>query len=55
MKAGLTNGAADQDKNGQVTVSELQSYLRQTVPALTDGQQTPSLRSVNRDNDFRLW
>ncbi|MFI5204632.1 MAG: caspase domain-containing protein, partial [Flavobacteriales bacterium] len=55
LKAGLSLKAADLDKDGSVQVSELQTYLCKTVPQLTNGEQTPALRSVNRDNDFRLW
>lgn len=55
LKAGLTLKAADLDKDGNVNVAELQTYLQKTVSQLTNGEQTPALRSVNRDNDFRLW
>jgi WD40 repeat protein len=55
MLSGLKNNLADANKDGQITVSELQSYLQRRVPELTQGRQNPTSRSENVVNDFRVW
>lgn len=37
------NGKADANRNGEITTAELDSYLTNRVPELTDGAQTPIL------------
>ncbi|MBL7810825.1 MAG: caspase family protein [Bacteroidetes bacterium] len=44
---GLKNGAADLDRNGDITIQELSAYVGKTVYALTNGQQRPTQRSEN--------
>jgi hypothetical protein len=51
----LEQKEADLDKNGEITVSELQKYLEEEVPRLTDGTQKPTSRIENIVNDFRVW
>lgn len=51
---GLSSGDADLDKNKMTTLSEIQEYLLFQVNKLTDGQQTPTSRVENLNNDFRL-
>lgn len=56
---------ADYNKDDQVTVTELQRYLKQNVPELNRkftkesliriDQQRPSSRTVNLNNDFRVF
>jgi len=52
---GLKEKTADEDRDGKVLVSELQKYLRQRVPEMTDGLQQPTSRVFNITNDFRIW
>lgn len=52
---GLKNGLADLNQDGSITVSELQTYLQQKVPILTNGLQQPTSRIVNMTNDWRIW
>lgn len=52
---GLKSGNADLDKNGTVVVSELRDYVSQRVQELTNGQQNPTSRAVNLENDFKVW
>lgn len=52
---GLSEKQADLNKDGFVSVSELQSYLQLKVSQLTHGQQKPTSRSENLVNDWRLW
>jgi WD40 repeat protein len=47
-------GQADKDKDGIITVSELRSYVSNTVPLLTNGGQKPSVREENLELDFAL-
>ncbi|HAS44443.1 MAG TPA: hypothetical protein DCS93_28450, partial [Microscillaceae bacterium] len=52
---GLRNRKADLNQDGKVMLSELQQYLGKRVQELTNGQQTPTSRVENLDNDFRIW
>ena len=52
---GLRNLNADINKNGKITVSELVRYVKEKVPELTDGMQTPVSRMENLANDIQIW
>ena len=55
MLKGLTEKEADLDHNGEIYISELQSYLATKVPELTDNLQQPTMRVENISNDWRVW
>jgi len=46
------NGMADSNQNGELSVSELQTYLTKRVSALTKGKQEPTSRQTNYDLDW---
>ncbi len=52
---GLKNNAADKDDDGEITVSELRSYVIEQVQELTNGRQKPTSRQENVEYDFRVW
>jgi WD40 repeat protein len=52
---GLKNHAADLNKDGVVTVSELQTYVIEQVRKLTAGGQNPTVRRENLDYDFAVF
>lgn len=52
---GLQSSKADVDKNGEVQVSELRNYVFDQVIQLTKGQQHPTSRRENLENDFVVW
>lgn len=52
---GLGNKAADLNRDGEVMLSELQTYLNIRVIELTDGRQSPNSRVENLKSDFRIW
>jgi WD40 repeat protein len=52
---GLKNGKADRNGDGVVTVSELESYVIETVRSLTAGAQNPTVRRENLDYDFPVY
>lgn len=52
---GLKERKADTNKDGKIMISELQQYLMETVVELTGGQQKPTFRVKNRENDFVVW
>jgi len=41
--------------DGEVTVSELRSYVTEQVQELTNGRQKPTSRQENVEFDFRVW
>jgi len=51
---GLSSKKADLNNNKMILLSELQEYLLFEVNKLTNGQQTPTSRVENLNNDFRL-
>lgn len=55
LKNGLKDKKADINQNGEVSVSELISYLRSNVADLTGGNQMPASRTENMVNDFIIW
>ncbi|NOT76446.1 MAG: hypothetical protein HOP08_16080 [Cyclobacteriaceae bacterium] len=52
---GLKNKKADLNKDGSVSIAELQRYLSREVPRLTKGKQTPTSRDENLNNNFIIW
>jgi hypothetical protein len=52
---GIKNGAADFNKSGDITVSELQKYVSAEVERITNGAQKPTTRQENYEMDFRVW
>ncbi|MEZ5045250.1 MAG: caspase family protein [Saprospiraceae bacterium] len=52
---GLRHKSADLNGDGQVMVSELQSFVSKEVASLTQGQQQPTYRMENISNDWRIW
>jgi WD40 repeat protein len=52
---GLKEGKADMNGDGEITIRELQTYLQQKVPELTNGMQRPTSRTENLVNDWRIW
>lgn len=55
LLSGLQDKKADGNKDGAVTVSELQNYLGPEVERLTKGAQRPVFRAENVANDWRVW
>lgn len=54
LKLGL-EGAADANKDQEITVSELKDFLYEKVKELTDGKQQPNTRQENLEYDYRVW
>lgn len=52
---GLKTRAADEDKNGKITVSELRDYVAGKVLNLTHGRQRPVARQENLESDFEVF
>ena len=52
---GLKSMEADENKDGQITASEIQAYVGEFVPRLTQGLQQPTFRRENLEYDFRVW
>jgi hypothetical protein len=52
---GLKSGKADRNGDGQVSVSELETYVIDSVRALTEGKQNPTVRRENLDYDFDVY
>ncbi|MCB0634557.1 MAG: hypothetical protein KDD15_32715, partial [Lewinella sp.] len=52
---GLKSMQADADQDGQVTASEIQAFVAEYVPRLTEGLQVPTFRRENLEFDFRVW
>lgn len=51
---GLRDGKADANQDGEIKIGELKKYIAVKVPAMTQGQQKPSLVSYDPDQDFIL-
>ena len=52
---GLKSMKADSNQDGQVTASEIQAFVAEYVPRLTEGLQVPTFRRENLEFDFRVW
>jgi WD40 repeat protein len=55
LLSGLRDGKADANRDGTVTVGELQSYVITEVRRLTAGGQNPTVRRENLDYDFAVF
>ena len=55
MLSGLTNGYADLNDDGEIYLTELQTYTVEKVKALSHGKQIPNSRIQNLELDFRIW
>lgn len=55
LLSGLKSKAADTNRNGEVTVTELKDYVSKEVERLTQGAQKPTSRRENLEFDFRIW
>jgi uncharacterized caspase-like protein len=51
----MRNEQSDADQSGVVELTELQSYVRARVSALTSGLQTPTLRTQNFAANLSLF
>lgn len=52
---GISEGTADQNKDGQITVGELQQVISERVFHLSQGAQQPTFRKENLEFDLRIW
>jgi WD40 repeat protein len=52
---GLKNGKADLNEDGQIKLTELQTYVTEKVKRLSHGKQVPNSRIHNLELDFRIW
>ena len=52
---GLANKKADLNKDGEIMLSEMNSYVREEVYRLTNGRQQPTTRAEVLDSDWRLF
>ena len=52
---GLREMKADLNKDGHVSLSEIEEYLQTKVTELTNGKQKPTSRTENLSNDFVVW
>ena len=55
MLSGLKNGYADMNDDGEIHLTELQTYTVEKVKALSQGKQVPNSRVQNLELDFRIW
>ncbi|MFK8044786.1 MAG: caspase family protein, partial [Crocinitomicaceae bacterium] len=55
MLRGLEKGFADLNGDGEIYLSELQTYTVEKVKALSQGKQVPNSRIQNLELDFRIW
>lgn len=56
MGAGNQSGLpADKNRDKQLSISELQKYVMNRVPELTNGMQQPTSRVEYLYNDFTIW
>ncbi|MFK8038752.1 MAG: caspase family protein [Crocinitomicaceae bacterium] len=55
MLRGLKNGYADLNGDGEIYLTELQTYTVEKVKALSNGKQIPNSRIQNLELDFRIW
>jgi hypothetical protein len=51
----MKNKAADKNRDGHVTITELKDYSILQVFELTGGQQKPTARKESMGIDWRIW
>lgn len=54
LLSGIINNEADTDHDGTITLKEWVSYTKEKVSELSEGAQTPNLRSNNYHNDLKI-
>ncbi|WP_109830369.1 WD40 domain-containing protein [Reichenbachiella versicolor] len=52
---GLESKAADKDGDSNVDLTEIRNYVADNVKKLTNGQQNPTFRKENLDNNYNIW
>ena len=52
---GIKSMKADENKDGEIWLSELQKYVQLKVLELSNGQQKPTSRIENNTLDYRIW
>ena len=52
---GLKSGKCDENKDGEIRISELRNYVMNKVVNLTNGAQHPTARNENLEFDFNIW
>ncbi len=52
---GLTSKKADANRDNEINVSEIRSYVYEQVTLLSNGKQKPTARSENLSVDYRIW
>ncbi|MCI5055220.1 MAG: caspase family protein [Flavobacteriales bacterium] len=52
---GLKSKSADLNKDGNIDIDELKSYVSDKVDKLSAGKQKPTSRSENIHGNFRIW
>jgi uncharacterized caspase-like protein len=55
LLSGIKDGRADANRDGTITVGELQAYVIDEVRKLTAGGQNPTVRRENLDFDFPVY
>lgn len=53
--SGLTNMAADANQDGSITVTEIRTYVNNSVRQLSNGKQIPSSREENISLDYIIF
>ncbi|MFY0626559.1 MAG: caspase family protein [Reichenbachiella sp.] len=52
---GLKSREADANGDNDVDVAEIRNYVSDNVKAMTNGQQNPTYRKENLDNNYKIW
>lgn len=52
---GMKDKSADLNKDGEIMLSELRTYLNEEVIRMSGGKQRPTTRAFNKESDFRVW
>ncbi len=52
---GLVTKDADLNEDGAVDVTEIRNYVADNVKVLTNGEQNPTFRKENIDNNYKIW